>query len=207
VQVGFTLENIWASSHETHSARHQTFALTLSTGIDPQSTNLRQTSFTQFAFTRWSREYWIGETPAAAKVRFDFNPRYLESTGAYPNWDYVANPDDIAGEVSAYERLKSDYPERFTLPGYDNRVGGGIASYPQGINLAGEWKRDDWKGLFTSWDALYFFSGDPELREEMLTNADLAGRFPLWFREADHFAGSGNTLTPRRPATMILTAK
>ena len=70
-------------------------------------------------------------------------------------------------------------------------MGGGIASYPQGINSAGEWKVDDWKGLFTSWDALYFFSGDPTLRNEMLASANLTGRFPLWFREADHSAGSG----------------
>jgi hypothetical protein len=103
----------------------------------------------------------------------------------------VVDPLDVSYELAAYHRLQTRYPERFTLPGYDNLVGGGIASYPQGINMAGEWKVDDWKGLFTSWDALYFFSGDPELREEMLTNADLAGRFPLWYREADHHAGSG----------------
>jgi hypothetical protein len=83
-------------------------------------------------------------------VRFDFNPRYLESTGAYPNWDYVVNPTDVAGELSAYRKLQTNYPRRFTLPGYDNPVGGGIASYPLGINEAGEWHYDDWKGLFTS---------------------------------------------------------
>jgi hypothetical protein len=154
-------------------------------------TNLKESRFTQSAFTRWRRDYWIGGTPAAAKVRFDFNPAYLESTGAYPNWDYVLNPADIAGEVAAYQRLKTKFPQRFTLAGSDARVGGGTASYPQGINVAGEWHYDDWKGLFTSWDALYFFSGDPDLREEMLTSADLAGKFPLWFREADHNAGSG----------------
>jgi hypothetical protein len=191
VAVGFTLENVWASSNAANSARHQTFALALSTGNGAQTTNLMQARFTQFAFSRWRREYWIGGTPTAAKVRFDFNPRYLESTGAYPNWDYLVNPVDIAAEISAYRKLQANYPQRFTLPGYDNPVGGGIASYPQGINVAGEWKYDDWKGLFTSWDALYFFSGDPDLREEMLTNADLAGRFPIWYREADHNAGSG----------------
>lgn len=192
VDVGFTLENVWASRDAARSARHQTFALALSTGNGGQTTNLTQASFTQFAFTRWRREYWIRGTPTAAKVRFDFNSRYLESTGAYPNWDYVVGPIDVAEEIAAYHRLRTKYPQRFTLPGYDNPVGGGIASYPQGINQPGEWKYDDWKGLFTSWDALYFFSGDPTLRGEMLTNADLAGRFPIWYREADHNAGSGH---------------
>lgn len=192
VDVSFTLENDWASSNPAHSARHQTFALVLSTGDSERTTSLTQARFAQFAFTRWSREYWIGGTPAAANVRFDFNSRYLESTGAYPNWDYVVNPEDVAHELTAYRRLQTTHPQRFTLPGYDNpEGGGGIASYPQGINVAGEWKYDDWKGLVTSWDALYFFSGDPELREEMLTNADLAGRFPIWYREADHQSGSG----------------
>ena len=191
VDVGFTLENIWASRNGADSARHQAFSLSLSTGSIVQTTNLTQAKFTQFAFTKWRRDYWIGGTPAAAKVRFDFNPAYLESTGAYPNWGYVVSPDDVEGEVAAYRRLQTKYPLRFTLPGYDNPSGGGIASYPQGINIAGEWKFDDWKGLFTSWDALYFFSGDPDLREEMLTSADLAGRFPIWYREADHNAGSG----------------
>jgi hypothetical protein len=153
VNVGFTLENVWASKDATNSARHQTFAVALSTGHAAQMTNLTQASFTQFAFTRWRREYWIGGTPIAAKVRFDFNPRYLESTGAYPNWDYVVNATDVAGEIAAYQRLQTKYSRRFTLPGYDNQLGGGIASYPQGINQAGEWKYDDWKGLFTSWDA------------------------------------------------------
>jgi hypothetical protein len=191
VDVGFTLENIWASSDASRSARHQTFGLALSTGNNGPTTHLKEPSFTQFAFTRWRRDYWIGGTPKAARVRFDFNTRYLESTGAYPNWDYVVDPGDITAEVSAYRRLQTKFPHRFTVAGYDNPIGGGIASDPQGINVAGEWHFDDWKGLFTSWDALYFFSGDPDLREEMMTSADLAGRFPLWYREADHYAGSG----------------
>jgi hypothetical protein len=52
VDVGFTLENVWASSNATNSARHQTFALDLSTGNSKQTINLKQASFTQFAFTR-----------------------------------------------------------------------------------------------------------------------------------------------------------
>jgi hypothetical protein len=191
VDVGFTLENTWASSHAGNSARHQTFALTLSTGSTPQINDLTQSTFTQFAFTRWRRDFWVGGTPNSAKVRFDFNTAYLESTGAYPNWDYKLDPNDVAAEVAAYQTLRTKYPERFTIAGYSHAVGGGIASYPQGINVAGEWHFDDWKGLFPSWDTLYFFSGDPSLRDETLTSADLAGRFPIWYREADHNAGSG----------------
>lgn len=191
VDVGITLENTWASANAPDSARHQAFTLSISTGANAQMINLTQPAFTQFAFTRWRRDYWIGGTPVAAKVRFDFNTAYLESTGAYPNWMYTVNNDDITNERSAYHKLQASYPQRFTLPGYDAAVGGGIASYPQTIDQPGEWRYGDWKGLFTSWDALYFFSGDPELREEMLTNADLAGRFPIWFREADHDAGTG----------------
>lgn len=132
VDVGVSLENSWASSDAVESARHQTFAMSVSTGNHPQITNLTQTSFTQFAFTRWRRDYWIGGTPAAAKVRFDFNTKYLESTGAYPNWDYAVNSNDVKAEIATYQRLQTTYPQRFTLAGYDNPTGeGGIASYPQ----------------------------------------------------------------------------
>src|SRR5262249_9394770 len=120
VDVGFTLENIWASSTPANSARHQTFSITLCTGRTQPLVNLAHPRFTQFAFTRWRRDYWIGKTPAAAKVRFDFNTAYLESTGAYPNWDYVLNSSDVNGEIAAYRRLQTLDPQRFTLSGYDN---------------------------------------------------------------------------------------
>jgi hypothetical protein len=191
VQVGFTLENAWASSSAPNSARNQDYALTLSTGLASPVVRLSQPSFTQYVFTRWRREFWIGAEPAA--LRYDWNPRYLLSTVAYPNWDtdYIPNESALAAEYSKFTRL---YPTRLTIPGHDDIDGkkghgaGGIVSFDQSIDAGGE---ADWIGLGNTWDIMYLLTGDPRMRTMMIENADLAGRFPIWFREADEGAGSG----------------
>src|SRR5208337_2001563 len=47
VELGFTLENAWASSTATNSARNQTFSLSLLTGHASPATRLTQSSFTE----------------------------------------------------------------------------------------------------------------------------------------------------------------
>jgi hypothetical protein len=190
VEVGFTMENSWASSDSSKSARNQTYSLTLATGLRSPAVRLTQPTFTQYAFTRWRRSYWIGK---GNDVRIDWNPRYLLSTAAYPNWDSERLPSEAAlsGEYSKFSRL---YPARVTISGFDDDSSsqghgpGGIASFDQGINSGGD---ADWIGLANTWDVMYLLSGDPRMRKMMIENADLAGRFPLWFREADDNAGSG----------------
>jgi hypothetical protein len=46
--------------------------------------------------------------------------------------------------------------------------------------------------MTTSWDTIYLLTGDPNLQKMATDNADFAARFPMWFREADHNAGSGH---------------
>jgi len=191
VEVGFTIENAWGSSNPVQSARNQDYSLVLSTGLASPVTRLTQPGFTQYSFTRWRRAYWIGSDPPA--MRYDWNPRYLLSTKAYPNWDADNIPNERAasGVYAAYTRL---YPARLTIPGFDDLYGGqghgpgGIVNFDQNLDAAGD---SDWIGLANTWDVLYLLTGDPRLRKMMIDNADLAGRFPLWFREADAMAGSG----------------
>ncbi len=190
VEVGFTLENAWASSTAAKSARNQAYSLTLTTGLGSPTVRLTQPSFTQYAFTRWRRSYWIGKEPA---LRYDWNPRYLLSTTAYPNWDsdHLPNETAVAAMYAKFTRL---YPPRLSLAGFDDDSSsqghgpGGIANFDQGINAGGD---ADWIGLANTWDVMYLLTGDPRMRKMMTENADLAGRFPLWFREADENAGSG----------------
>jgi len=191
VQVGITVENAWASGTPTKSARNQAYALALTTGHSKPTTRLSQPSFTQYVFTRWRREFWVGEQPPS--VEFDWNPAYLLTTTAYPNWDtkFIPNEKALALQYSWFTRL---YPQRLTIAGYDDISGekgagpGGIASFNQSIDAGGE---ADWIGLANTWDVMYLLTGDPRMRTMMTENADLAGRFPLWFREADDNAGSG----------------
>ncbi len=58
-QLGFTLENSWASSTLADSAREQTFSMTLQTGNSSPTTQLTQASFTHLIDTRWRRAFWI----------------------------------------------------------------------------------------------------------------------------------------------------
>jgi len=189
VEVGFTVENSWASSNAPNSARNQDYALTLSTGLSSPSIRLNQPSFTQYSFTRWRRAYWIGSDPPA--VRFDWNSQYLASTTAYPNWYSVPNEGAVSSMYAAYTRL---YPARVTIPGLDDLYGtqhhgpGGIVNFDQDLDAGGD---SDWIGLANTWDVMYLLTGDLRLKKMMTDNADLAGRFPLWFREADAAAGSG----------------
>jgi len=192
VEVGFTLENAWGSSVPSQSARNQEFEMTLSTGHASPEIRLKQPKFTQLVFTRWRRGFWIGSDPAP--VRINWNPKYLLRTGAYPNWDTDALPNSsaLAGESAANAKLN---PARFTIAGYDDIYAskdkglGGIGRFDQALNAAGQ---ADWIGPANTWDIMYLLTGDPAMEQMMTTNADLAGRFPIWFREADHKAGTGH---------------
>ena len=192
VEIGFTLENSWASSTPAQGARNQDLELALATGCAAPTVRLRQPKFTQYIFTRWRRAFWIGSDPAA--IRINWNPAYLLRTGAYPNWDTEALPNTtaVSSEIAADTKLN---PARFTIPGYDDvaaskgRGLGGIGRYDQALGAAGQ---ADWIGPATTWDIMYLLTGDPALEQIMITNADLAGRFPIWYREADHKAGTGH---------------
>jgi len=192
VQVGFTLENAWASSTSTQSARNQTFALTLQTGYNSPTTRLSQPSFTQWGFTRWHRAFWVDSDPPP--VQYNWNPQYLLTTGAYPNWDltYMPPASSIAAEYATYTSLQTQFPARFTLPGFDDPNNGGVVNYNEAIDAGGESTHGDWIGMTTSWDTIYLLTGDPNLQKMATDNADFAARFPMWFREADHNAGSGH---------------
>jgi len=192
VEVGFTIENTWASSIATKSARNQDYSLTLTTGFAAPAVHLTQATFTQFSFTRWRRGYWVGLEPPA--VRYDWNPQYLLQTTAYPNWDTNHLPDSrvAASEYAVYANFAKKYPARLTIPGFDDPEHAGIVNYDQAINAAGDSAFGSWIGLYPTWDIDYLLTGDPNLQKMMTDNADLAGRFPMWFREADHHAGSGH---------------
>ena len=192
VQVGFTLEDTWASSTATQSARNQTFALNLLTGYNSPATRLSQPTFTQWAFTRWHRAFWVDSDPPA--VQYNWNPQYLLTTGAYPNWDltYMPPASSIAAEYATYTNLQTQFPARFTIPGFDDPNNGGVINYNEAIDAAGEGTHGDWIGLTSSWDTIYLLTGNPNVQKMTIDNADFAARFPMWFREADHNAGSGH---------------
>src|SRR5208337_3060044 len=49
-----------------------------------------------------------------------------------------------------------------------------------------------WIGLYPQWDVDWLVSSDDRMAQMSRDNADLGGRFPIYFREADHNAGTGH---------------
>ena len=185
VEIGYTIENTWISNTAANSTRDQTYSFTLCAGnancsSGTPSLALSQASFTHIGFTRWHRSYWIGGAPPS--MRLDFNSAYTTSTKAVLNWDYTL---DVSQALATYQSNWNNMPAaQKTIPG-TSTFEGDINKY---INGGGA---QTWIGPQTSWDVLYLLTFDDTMRDEMLTNADLMGRWPMHFREADHFGGSG----------------
>jgi hypothetical protein len=187
VDLGFTIENSWASSTASNSARNQTYALTITTGNNNPTTQLTQAAFTQDIFTRWRRDFWVSSTPPP--IQINYNWPYLASTTAYANFNpaYTPNETDLENMYAVYT---TEPAGRFSIPGIDNIDGnGGIVNYDENINAAGY---APWIGPYSQWDVDFVMTGDPRMQLMSQQNADLAGRFPIFFREADHNAGTGH---------------
>ena len=179
VQVGYSVENTWVSSNSAQSARDETYSVTLTTGSASVATVFANPTFTHIGLSRWHKTFWIGSDPPS--VRVDYNLAYLTSTKAIPNYDSsrVLSPSLISSRRNAWAHATR------TLQG-DAK---GIGFYEKELAAAGA---DDWIGLDTTWDVIYLFSMDDGMRQAMIGNADLAGRIPWHFREADNQAGSGH---------------
>jgi len=213
VQLGYTLEDDWASTVATSSARDQAV-----TGIKLTGGNASPvTVFTNGAFSILTRTmihktYCINGTNAGSQfdclgstMHIDHNWGYLANTKTLPHYDTNMKmlPSAIAGEYSGL----FNNPSALVLQGCTGCVGGaaGIGYYPTALNATGA---SPFHGLMPTWDVEYLMtqcdSGNStsavcgngsagDLRSVMLTNADLAGRIPYWFREADTNAGHGQT--------------
>jgi hypothetical protein len=177
VDVGYTAENIWASSTAGKSMRDLSYALTLEAGAMTPAIKYSQPAFTHLGRTRWHKRFWIGADPPG--IRIDHNFSYWTSTRVIPNWD------------TSIRVSKSLLESRGGLNGTTARIEGndkGIGGYDKYLSAGGA---SDWIGLASLWDILYLYSMDDQMLRTSLGNADLAGRIPWNFREADSAAGTG----------------
>src|SRR5208282_6030365 len=85
VEVGYTVENIWASSDKSKSMRDLNYALKLWAGARAPKTKFQEPAFIHLARTRWHKRFWVGAKPPA--IQIDHNLAYWTSTHAIPNWD------------------------------------------------------------------------------------------------------------------------
>jgi hypothetical protein len=182
VEVGYTIENMWASSDALRSMRDLKYSLVIRAGWSGPKVKFSEPAFTHIGRTRWHKTYWLGDDPA--RIRVDHNFSYWTSTRAIPNWDSgirVSNSlvASRTGTDSGVDRIEGN--------------GKGIGNYQKYLRQGGA---SDWIGLAPTWDILYLYSMDDRLLRTSLSNADLAGRIPWNFREADVKAGSKHFFDP-----------
>jgi hypothetical protein len=126
---------------------------------------------TMFAASRWTKIFWLNGQPPA--VGINHNLAYLASSTALPNYDTTKSVD--AGTLST---------------AYSNWL-----ALPRDLYDSGEWNSNgsccnitsggghDWLGPVSSWTGRWLYSGDSRIQAEALGNVDLAGSFPIHFRE------------------------
>jgi hypothetical protein len=191
VQIGYTLEDIWASTTPSLSARDQTYNATMTIGnsspavVYPATGNIKQQ-----IRTRWHRVFWLNHP--APPLAVNNNYQYIATTKFFPNWD----PSMV---VTATTLSSGPSPMGCTPAGYAKAGGHGLVNTNQSGNFSvGCWPisfdstgADEAHGPLSTWDIGYLMSQDPNLLTVTTGNADLGNEIPYFYREADAGAGHG----------------
>lgn len=138
---------------------------------------------------RWTKTFWVGGAPEE-DVDFDYNLTYLTATALVPNYDPASPPKPEKLDGTA---------ESWTKAGHDVGDSGLWTAYMPTTGM-----RDD-IGPIPEWTELWLSSGDHRMREIALTQADLAGGWPLQFREHDaslRFDRAGTVPASGRPMSL-----
>ena len=178
VQLGYTVENVWSSDNASNSMRDLVYSLRITSGLSVPELELDHAQFNHIGRSRWHVEYWLGDDPA--RISVDHNVAYLVTTKAIPNFDTSLSIDEAV--VASRYALWTSRDQ--TIDGDAQHLG----SYDKALDAAGA---ADWIGLLNTWDILYLLTMDDRMHEVSLGNANLAGRMPVHYREADDLAGTG----------------
>jgi hypothetical protein len=182
VEVGYTVENVWAGSTSTNSMRDQTYSFVLNSGQTTPVTHFTQTSFNHIGRSRWYRHFWLGNnTPPA--IRIDHNLAYMVQTKVIPNYNTSLVLDN-ALVSSAFAGWGSG-----TRPVTDS------GNIPKDMNAGGA---ADTIGLMAKGETMYLMTMgiDDRMLTVTLGNADQTGRVPFHYRESDTnlFFDTGNSV-------------
>jgi hypothetical protein len=178
VEVGYTIENTWTSSVAARGMRDLSYSLMLGSGHRAPAVWSAEPRFTHIGKSRWYRRHWIGGAPG--DIHVDHNTAYLVTTHSVPSYDTSLRIADslVTDKYTAWLQA---------AVGISGNVDG-IGSYRKALSMAGA---NDWIGLLPTWDTIYLLTMSERMRRISIGNADLAGRIPWHFREADTLAGTG----------------
>lgn len=180
VQLGYTLENTWASTTAANSARDQAFTVvTLTGGNTSPVTEFVNGAYTQLTRTMWHKTFCINGANAGSQndcdgstLHIDHNWRYWATTKLLPNWDsnLVIAPSKIASEWANLFSTGSD-PRCGSAPCQpgnaalvlggcttcftSNSTKGGIGYYGWSLTDTGS---AEFHGPVPTWDTVYLLS-------------------------------------------------
>ncbi|HEY2547601.1 MAG TPA: Ig-like domain-containing protein [Candidatus Acidoferrum sp.] len=192
VQLGYTLENSWASSTPSNSARDQVYSVVLTGGNANPVTEFTNASFTHITRSRWHRSFCINGAGAGSAyscgstVHINQNWPYLSETKFTPHWD--PNLKIAASKISS--EATSFASTNRSLAGNANGAGFYPGPNQGGMNATGA---AEYHGPLPTWDIITLMSQDPTMLPVTLGNADLGNAIPYFYREADTNAGHGQT--------------
>jgi hypothetical protein len=160
VRTDVTVENDWAyvsgPTNYTYSA-----TVTAPGGASYSISNLTHTTH-----SRWRKTLWNGSNDPALELKYD--KTYLIATGAVPNYDQSVTPSAsaIANQFATLNGAAGRPMASGLFTGYMPTTGG----RPE-------------IGLLPAHEVLYLLSMDSTARKVVLMNADLAGSWPMHYRD------------------------
>jgi len=199
VMIGVTLENMWASTTATQSARDQTYSATIKIGNTSPTTVLTSGSIKQQTRTRWHRVFWLNQADINTLVTVDHNWGYLSQTGHFLNWDpsNPVTPTTLSAGSNPVRCTPAFYATEqqglaYTSPG---QGGDSVGCIPTAIAATGA---NEFHGALPTWDIAYLMTQDPGYRKVSYGDGsgnpghgDLVNEVPYFYREADANAGHG----------------
>ncbi|MFC5476838.1 hypothetical protein [Massilia suwonensis] len=158
-RVDVTLENDWAYEPDP---RNFTYDVTITAGGKQV---YRRQDLTHHHHARWRSVAWTGEAPA---LHLRHDSAYLIATRALPNYDL-----SVVMREKALATMDAQWEGPKTEP-----MGVGLAAR----SMHAQGGRPD-IGLLPGWGAAYLISMDPRAKKVTLGTADLAGSWPIHYRD------------------------
>jgi len=182
----------------TEAIQDMVYSLALKLGYTSPSPVYSKSTFTHYAASRWTKDFWLGGAPS--DIAINHNLAYLAKTKLVPNYDVskVVPESIIASEYTTWANAAKDL--------YDP----GLWSKAMG-NAGG--RRDI--GPYPAWTVRWLYSGDKRMEKMSFGHADLAAAWPMHFREGDSVkyfdkqntvAGIGRSISIVARPTIILGA-
>lgn len=152
----------------TEALQDQSYSLVLKLGQASPKVVYSQETFLHPGRCRWTQQFWTGDNPTSVDI--DHNVKYLASTTLVYN--YAPDKEISESVIEAQYNSWLQAPKDIFAPGHWQRAMGTGGGRPD-------------IGPYPSWHVRWLYTGDYRLAEQALGSSDLAGAWPMHYREGD----------------------